>query len=77
MRRRRARLRRPGRSPLHRAPAWAAVAFLGAFAFVAFAFSSPLVLLADGVAVAVCGFAAGAASGPSAFALRLAVPLWS
>ena len=38
-----------------------AVAFLGAFAVVAFAFSNPLVLLADGIAVAIAGFAAGGA----------------
>ncbi len=41
----------PGRSPLHRAPAWVTIVFLGSFAFVAFAFSNPLVLLADGAAV--------------------------
>ena len=41
----------PGRSPLHRAPAGSTLAFLGSLAFVAFAYSNPLVLLADGVAV--------------------------
>ena len=31
----------PGRSPLHRAPPWVAVAFLGALALVAFVYSQP------------------------------------
>jgi energy-coupling factor transporter transmembrane protein EcfT len=50
----------PGRSPLHRASAAAAVTFLGVLAVIAFAYSSPLVLLADGIAVVIAGFAAGA-----------------
>ena len=64
----------PGRSPLHRAPAWATIAFLGSFAFVAFAFSNPVVLLTDGLAVAVAGLASGSRRAV-AFALRLALPL--
>lgn len=64
----------PGRSPLHRAPAWVTIAFLGSFAFVALAFSNPLVLLADGVAVAVAGLASGSRRAVG-FALRLAIPL--
>ena len=50
----------PGRSPLHRASPALAIAFLGGFAIVAFAFSNPLVLVADGVALALCGIVAGA-----------------
>ncbi len=65
---------RPGRSPLHRASPTVAIAFLGAFAIVAFAYSSPLVLIADGVAVALCGIAAGARRAVAA-SLRLALPL--
>lgn len=64
----------PGRSSLHRAPAWAAVAFLASFAFVAFAFSNPLLLLADGLAVTAAGLASGSRRAV-AFALRLALPL--
>jgi energy-coupling factor transport system permease protein len=64
----------PGRSPLHRASAGAAVAFLGALALVAFAYSSPLVLLADGIAVALAGFAAGAGRAVRA-SLRYALTL--
>jgi energy-coupling factor transporter transmembrane protein EcfT len=65
---------RPGRSPLHRASPALAVAFLGGFALVAFLFSSPLVLLADGVAVALCGLFAGARRAVLA-ALRLGLTL--
>ena len=65
---------RPGRSPLHLASPGVAVAFLGAFALIAVAFSSPVVLLADGIAVVLCGYAAGARRAVVA-ALRLAVPL--
>jgi energy-coupling factor transporter transmembrane protein EcfT len=65
---------RPGRSPLHRASASLAVAFLMSFAAIAFAFSSPLVLLADGVALALCGLAAGARRAVGA-ALRLGATL--
>ena len=64
---------RPGRSPLHPASPGVAVAFLGAFALIAFVFSSPLVLLADGIAVVLCGCAAGARRAVVA-ALRLASP---
>ncbi len=64
----------PGRSPLHRAPAWVTIAFLGSFAFVALAFSNPLVLLADAVAVAAAGLASGSRRAVG-FALRLAIPL--
>lgn len=64
----------PGRSPLHRAPPGAAIAFLGAFALVAFAYENPLVLVADGLAVVLCGLAAGARRALLA-SLRLAAPL--
>jgi energy-coupling factor transport system permease protein len=64
----------PGRSPLHLASPGVAVAFLGSFALIAFAFSSPVVLLAAGVAVALCGLAAGARRAVVA-ALRLALSL--
>jgi energy-coupling factor transport system permease protein len=64
----------PGRSPLHRASVAAAVAFLGALAVVAFAYSSPLVLLADAIAVVIAGFAAGARRAVIA-SLRFALPL--
>lgn len=64
----------PGDSPLHRAPPGAAIAFIGALALVAFLYSSPLVLLADGIAVALCGLAAGARRAVAA-SLRLALPL--
>jgi energy-coupling factor transport system permease protein len=50
----------PRRSPLARGSALAATAFLGSFALVAFAFSSPIVLIADAVAVVAAGLAAGA-----------------
>ena len=65
---------RPGRSPLHLASPGVAVAFLGSFALIAVAFSSPVVLLADGIAVVLCGYAAGARRAVVA-ALRLAIPL--
>jgi energy-coupling factor transporter transmembrane protein EcfT len=64
----------PGRSPLHRAPPGAAIAFLGSFALIAFAFESPLVLAAGGVALALCGIAAGVRRAVAA-SLRLAAPL--
>jgi energy-coupling factor transport system permease protein len=64
----------PGRSPLHRAPPGAAIAFLGALALVAFAYGNPLVLVADGLAVVACGLAAGAGRAVLA-SLRLAAPL--
>jgi energy-coupling factor transport system permease protein len=65
---------RPGRSPLHRASPLLAIAFLGGFAAVAFAFSSPLVLAADGLALALCGIAAGARRAAAA-SLRLGLTL--
>lgn len=64
----------PGRSPLHRASARVAVAFLASFALVALVFSNPLVLVADGVALALAGAAAGAGRAVRA-ALRFALPL--
>jgi energy-coupling factor transport system permease protein len=64
----------PGRSPLHRANPGPAMAYLGAIAGVAFVFSSPLILLATGVAAACAGVWAGAGRAVRA-ALLLAVPL--
>jgi energy-coupling factor transporter transmembrane protein EcfT len=64
----------PGRSPLHRANPGPAIAFLGALAMVAFVFSSPLVLVAAGVAIALAGVMAGAGRAVAA-SLRLAAPL--
>ncbi|HZA58477.1 MAG TPA: energy-coupling factor transporter transmembrane component T [Solirubrobacterales bacterium] len=65
---------RPGRSPIHRAPVWVAASFLGALALIAFLFDSPLVLVADGLAVGLAGLAAGARRALAA-SLRLAIPL--
>src|SRR4029450_9201544 len=65
---------RPGRSPLHRARPSAAIAYLGALALVGFIYSSPLVLVAAGMATALAGFAAGAGRAVRA-SLRLALPL--
>jgi energy-coupling factor transport system permease protein len=59
---------RPG--PLQSASPGAAVSYLGALAAVAFLYSSPLVLLAVGVAVALAGRLAGAGSAVRA-AIRL------
>ena len=64
----------PGRSPLHRASPGAAIAYLGALAVVGFIYSSPLVLVAAGVATALAGYAAGAGRAVRA-SLRLALPL--
>jgi energy-coupling factor transport system permease protein len=64
----------PGRSPLHRSSAAVAVAFLGSLALIAFVYSSPLVLLADGAAVVIAGVAAGARRAVVA-SLRFALPL--
>jgi len=64
----------PGRSPLHRASPGAAIAYLGALALVGFIYSSPLVLVAAGVATALAGYAAGAGRAVRA-SLRLALPL--
>jgi len=49
----------PRRNPLCRAGALAATAYLGAFVAVAFGFSNPIVLAADGLAVVVVALAAG------------------
>jgi energy-coupling factor transport system permease protein len=65
---------RPGRSPLHRGSAGAAVAYLGGLASVGFIYSSPLVLIAAAAATATAGYAAGASRAVKA-SLRLAVPL--
>lgn len=51
---------RPRPGPLQAASPFAAIAFLGSFAAVAFAFSNPIVLAAAGAAVCVAGLAAGA-----------------
>jgi energy-coupling factor transport system permease protein len=64
----------PGRSPLHRASPGAAIAYLGALAVVGFIYSSPLVLVAAGIATALAGHAAGAGRAVRA-SLRLALPL--
>jgi energy-coupling factor transport system permease protein len=49
---------RPGR--LQRAAVTSSIAFIGAFAVLAFTYSNPIVLCAVGAAVAVAGIAAGA-----------------
>lgn len=49
----------PRRTPMGRAGAMAASAYLAAFVAVAFAFSHPLVLAADALAVVVAGLMAG------------------
>ena len=64
----------PGRSPLHRASPGPAIAYLGALALVGFIYSSPLVLLAAGLATALAGYAAGVGRAVRA-SLRLALPL--
>lgn len=51
---------RPARGRLQAASPGAAVAFLGAFAVVAFMYSNPIVLAGAGAAVCVAGLAAGA-----------------
>jgi energy-coupling factor transport system permease protein len=66
---------RPGGSPLHRARPAASIAYLGAFVLVAALYSSPLVLIATGVAVVHAGVKAGAARAVAA-SLRLALPLF-
>jgi len=48
------------RTPLHDAGAAAATVYLGSFAVVAFAYSSPIVLAGAGAGVVVAGLAAGA-----------------
>jgi energy-coupling factor transport system permease protein len=64
----------PGRSPLHRGSPGAAIAYLGALALVGFIYSSPLVLIAAGLATVLAGYAAGAGRAVRA-SLRLALPL--
>jgi energy-coupling factor transport system permease protein len=64
----------PGRSPLHRASPGAAIAYLGALATVGFIYSSPLVLIAGGLATVLAGVAAGAARAVKA-SLKLGVTL--
>jgi energy-coupling factor transport system permease protein len=66
---------RPGRSPLHRARPSASIAFLGALAVVSFIYTSPLVIVAVGLAAALAGVEAGAGRAVAA-SLRLAVPLF-
>ena len=51
---------RPRRAPLQLASPTAAIAYLGSFAVVAFAFSNPIVLAGAGAAVCVAGIAADA-----------------
>ncbi|HEX5821297.1 MAG TPA: energy-coupling factor transporter transmembrane component T [Solirubrobacterales bacterium] len=63
-----------GRSPLHRANAGAAMAYLGALAVVGFVYSSPLVLIAATAATALAGIAAGAGRAVRA-SLRLGLTL--
>ena len=65
---------RPGRSPLHRARPTASIAFLGSFAMVAAIYSSPLVLAATGLAVALVGIECGAGRAVRA-SLQVALPL--
>jgi energy-coupling factor transport system permease protein len=50
----------PRRTPLHDASAAAATVYLGSFAVLAFAYSSPIVLAGAGAGVLVAGLAAGA-----------------
>jgi energy-coupling factor transport system permease protein len=67
---------RPG--PLQAASPGAAVAYLGALAVVAFLYSSPLVLLAAGVAAALAGGLAGASTAVRAavrLGLAIALPI--
>ena len=63
----------PRRTPLGRAGALAASAYIAAFVAVAFAFSNPLVLAADAIAVVVAGLLAGAGR---ALALSARFALW-
>jgi energy-coupling factor transport system permease protein len=51
---------RPRRAPLQLASPTAAIAYLGSFAVVAFAFSNPIVLSGAGAAVVLAGLAANA-----------------
>lgn len=64
----------PRPAPLQSASPQAAIAYLGAFAVVAFAYSSPIVLAAAALGAAVCGIVAGARRAV-AFGLRLGVSL--
>jgi energy-coupling factor transport system permease protein len=63
-----------GRSPLHRARPGGAIAYLGALALVGLIYSSPVVLVAAGLATALAGHAAGAGRAVRA-SLRLALTL--
>ena len=66
----------PRRNPIGRAGVVAASAYLAAFVAVAFAFSHPLVLAADAVAVVIAGLLSGTAralAGSARFAAWLAV----
>jgi energy-coupling factor transport system permease protein len=64
----------PRRGPLQSASPGAAVAYLGAIVAIAFVYSSPLVLLAAGVAAALAGRLAGARRAVAA-ALRMGLSL--
>jgi energy-coupling factor transport system permease protein len=68
----------PREGPLQAASAGAAIAYLGAFVVVAFLYSSPLVLAAVGVAVALAGLLAGAREAVRAsvlLGLTIALPI--
>lgn len=64
----------PRRGPLQAASPGAAVAYLGAIVVVAFLYSSPLVLVAAGIAATVAGLLAGARTAVRA-ALRMGLSL--
>jgi energy-coupling factor transporter transmembrane protein EcfT len=64
----------PGASRLHRATPRASVALLGVLVAVAFAYSSPIVLLGVGAAAAAVGLLAGAGRAVRA-GLLLSLPL--
>lgn len=64
----------PGQSPLHRASAPAAIAFLGSFGLAGVLFSNPILLVAAGAGVTVAGLLAGARRAVAA-SLRLAAGL--
>lgn len=64
----------PGRSPLHRASAPAAIAYLASFATASVLLSNPLLLVAAGAGVTIAGLLAGARRAVGA-SLRLALGL--
>ena len=64
----------PGASRLHRATPRASVAFLGVLVAIAFAYSSPVILLGVGVAAAAAGLLAGAGRAVRA-GLLISLPL--